>query len=96
MAVPLRRTLLATLCWVPAAEITDGLVDLLIQLVHRINARGEKRVEGEMIADLRRVAGKESILFKLAEAALDHPDETGAPMALMLAVSCRLRIPRRL
>jgi hypothetical protein len=76
MATPLRRTLLATLCWVRAAEITDGLVDLLIQLVHRINARAEKRVEGEMIADLRRVAGKEGILFKLAEAALDHPDET--------------------
>jgi hypothetical protein len=29
-----------------------------------------------MIANLRRVAGKESILFKLAEAAVDHPDET--------------------
>ena len=29
-----------------------------------------------MIAELRRVAGKEGILFRLAEAALDHPDET--------------------
>lgn len=76
MAAPMRRTLLAALCWVRAAEITDGLVDLLIQLVHRINARAERRVEGEMIAELRRVAGKEGILFRLAEAALDHPDET--------------------
>src|SRR5207247_2241076 len=68
--------LLAALCSVRTAEITDGLVDLLIQLVHRINARAEQRVEGEMIANLRRVASKESILFKLAEAAVDHPDET--------------------
>ncbi|TMD97619.1 MAG: Tn3 family transposase, partial [Chloroflexi bacterium] len=55
MAAPVRRTLLAVLCWVRTAEITDGLVDLLIQLVHRINARAERRVEGEMIAELRRV-----------------------------------------
>jgi len=76
MGEPLRLTLLATLCSVRAAEITDGLVDLLIQLVHRINARAERRVEGEVIADLRRVVGKEGILFRLAEAAVEHPDET--------------------
>jgi hypothetical protein len=76
MAAPTRLTLLAVLCWVRTAELTDGLVDLLIQLVHRINARAERSVEGEMIAELRRVAGKEGILFRLAEAALDHPDET--------------------
>ena len=33
-------------------------------------------VSRQKFAELRRVAGKESILFKLAEAALDHPDET--------------------
>ena len=76
MAAPVRRTLLAALCSARVAEITDGLVDLLIQLVHRINARAERRVEGEMIADLRRVAGKEALLYRLAEAALEHPDET--------------------
>ncbi len=29
-----RMTLLAALCWVRKAELTDGLVDLLVQLVH--------------------------------------------------------------
>jgi hypothetical protein len=76
MAQPVRLTLIAALCWQRAAEITDGLVDLLIQLVHRINARAESRVEGEMVADLRRVAGKQGILFRLAGAALAQPDET--------------------
>ena len=76
MAQPVQLTLLAALCWVRTAVITDGLVDLLIQLVHRINARAEQRVEGEMIANLRRVAGKEGILFRLAEAAVEQPDET--------------------
>jgi hypothetical protein len=33
---PVRLTLLAALCWVRAAEITDALVDLLIGLIHWI------------------------------------------------------------
>ncbi|MCW4356113.1 Tn3 family transposase [Hoyosella sp. YIM 151337] len=72
----IRLTLLAALCWVRSAEIIDALVDLLIGLVHRINARADRRVERELIDDLRRVRGKESILFRIAEAAVDHPDDT--------------------
>lgn len=68
-------TLLAVLCWCRATEITDSLVELFIQLVHRINVRAERRVEREMIAEFRRVGNKESVLFRLAEAAVDHPDE---------------------
>ncbi len=73
---PVRLTLLAALCWQRTAELTDGLVDLLIGLVHRIDARAEHRVERELLAELHRVRSKEGILFTLAEAALDHPDET--------------------
>jgi TnpA family transposase len=73
---PVRLTLLAALCRSRTAEITDSLVDLLIGLVHKIGARAEKRVEGELIKDLKRVRGKEGILFALAEAAVDHPDES--------------------
>ncbi|WP_232784526.1 hypothetical protein [Carbonactinospora thermoautotrophica] len=75
-APPLRLTLLAALCWSRQSEITDALVELLIGLVHKINARAEKKVERELTEDLKRVRGKESILFRLAEAAVDHPDET--------------------
>lgn len=72
----LRLTLLGALCWSRRSEITDALVELLIALVHRINARAEQRVEGELIADLRRVRGKQSLLFALAEAAVEHPNDT--------------------
>ena len=75
-ARPVRLTLLAALCWSRLGEVTDGMVDLLIALVHRIDARAEQRVEGEMLADLRRVRGKHGILFTLAQVALDHPDDT--------------------
>lgn len=57
-------------------EIIDGLVDLLIILVHKVDATAERKVGGELLDDLRRVWGKEGILFAVAEAALDHPDDT--------------------
>ena len=71
-----RLTLLAALCWARTGEITDGLVELLIGIVHKIGTRAENLVEGELLADLRRVRGKEGILFRRAEAAVEHPDET--------------------
>jgi hypothetical protein len=72
---PVRLTLLAALCWIRAAEITDALVDLLIALILKVNTRADKRVEGELTEGLRRVRGKEGILFRLAEAAVEHPDD---------------------
>ncbi len=71
----LRLTLLAALCSMRAQEITDGLVDLLIQIVHKIDVRAEKRVEQEYVNEFKRVANKEGILYRIAEAAVDHPDE---------------------
>ena len=73
---PLRLTLLAVLCHCRRTEITDSLVELLIGVVHKVNTRAERRVEGELLHDLRRVRGKEGILFRVAETALDHPDDT--------------------
>jgi hypothetical protein len=73
---PARLTLLAALCWTRTGEISDALVDLLLALVHRINTRADKRVERELTEDLKRVRGKEGILFRLAAAAVEHPDDT--------------------
>jgi hypothetical protein len=73
---PVRLTLLAALCWARQTEIIDGLVDLLITLVHKVDVTAERKVGGEMLDDLRRVRGKQGLLFALAEAALDHPDDT--------------------
>ncbi|CAA9499297.1 MAG: hypothetical protein AVDCRST_MAG12-2577, partial [uncultured Rubrobacteraceae bacterium] len=73
---PVRLTLQAVLCWSRSAEITDALVGLLIRLVHKIDAHAGKRVEGELIADLKRIRGKEGLLFSVAKAAAENPDET--------------------
>jgi hypothetical protein len=67
---------LAALRWVRQTEITDGLVELLTGLIHRINARAERRVEKELIGGLAPMQGKKGIYSKLVNAALDKPDET--------------------
>ncbi len=76
MPQPIRLTLLAALCWSRTAEITDALVDLLIEVVDKIRVRAENRVEKALVADLKRVRGKHGLLFALAAAAVEHPDET--------------------
>ncbi|MET8006569.1 hypothetical protein [Nonomuraea glycinis] len=53
----------------------DGLVELLIQLVHKISVRAEKKVENELSSEFRRVQGKYGILARLAQVALDLPEE---------------------
>jgi TnpA family transposase len=68
-----RHALLAIFCWQRRREILDGLVELLIHTVHRISATAEQRVEKQMFEDFRRVRSKNAVLFKLAEAAVDHP-----------------------
>jgi len=70
-----RLTLLAALCSVRTAELTDGLVELLIDLVHKIGTSAENKVANELTADLKRVRGKQGILFRLAAAAIEHPDD---------------------
>ena len=55
-------------------EVTDNLVELLIQIVHRIGARAERRVEKELLNDFKKVSGKTGLLFRIAEAALEHPE----------------------
>ena len=69
----LRYTLVAAYCYLRRQEITDNLVDLLLQIVHGIGARAEKKVGQQVLAEFRRVEGKTGLLFRLAEAALDHP-----------------------
>jgi hypothetical protein len=57
-------------------EISDALVDLLIQLVARINTRAERKVENQVSAEAMKVHGKTTKLFRIAEASIARPDET--------------------
>ncbi len=72
----IRYTLLAAYAAQRRPEIIDTLVELLMQLVHRIETRAERSIVKTFVAELRRVEGKPRLLYQLAQAALDHPDQT--------------------
>jgi hypothetical protein len=87
----IRMTLLSALVFQRTQEVTDALVTLLIQIVHRIGKRAERRVEAAYINDLKRVAGKTRILYRIADAALEHPDEPVREVVFPIANEQTLR-----
>ena len=42
--------------------------------MHRIGVRAERKVVQELLRDLQRVDGKTTLLYKLAEAAVEQPE----------------------
>ncbi len=71
-----RWSVLAALLVLRQQEITDNLVELLVSTVHTIGARADRRVTEEMVSTFKRVRNKQHMLHRVAEAALDRPDET--------------------
>lgn len=55
-------------------EIIDGLIELFIQIVHRLSARAERKLVKTLLSDFQKVHGKTALLFRIAEAALDNPN----------------------
>ena len=71
----IRCALLSIFFYERRSEIIDSLVELFIQVVHKFSARAEKKVYKKLMNDFQKVIGKSSILMKIAEASLEHPEE---------------------
>lgn len=56
-----RLTWLAAFVYPRGRAITDSLTDLLVDTVDRINAKAERRVDGALLDDFRRVTGKTNL-----------------------------------
>lgn len=67
---------LVSLCATTPPAITDGLVELLIQIMHKIGIKAERKVVRELRHDFSRVHGKDRLLGRIAEASLGNPDGT--------------------
>lgn len=68
-----RYAMVAAFCYLRERTIIDGLTDLLIQIINKIATRAQRRVVKALLQDLRKVAGKNGLLYCLAEAAIEHP-----------------------
>jgi len=70
----IRLPLLGFWCVPRQAEVIDGLVELLMQVTHRITVKAERRVLDELVEEAVEVRGKAGILFRVAEAAVGSPE----------------------
>lgn len=72
----IRYVLMSVFFYSRRSEIIDGLVELLIQIIHRLSVKAEKKVVKTLLRDFRKIQGKNTLLARIAEAALDYPDST--------------------
>lgn len=70
----IRYSLVAMFGWRRRQQLTDVLIDLLLQVIHTLGARAEKKIDQRQFAAFKKVRGKARLLFKLARAALDRPE----------------------
>jgi hypothetical protein len=91
---PLVITMLATYCHMRGQDLTDTLVDLLLDIVHHIASKAEIRAEQQLIEELKRIAGKNRLLFRLTEAPPEHPDGIIKEVGVRISGRKRAKAPR--
>ena len=70
----IRYSMVAMFCWRRRQQLTDLLLDLLLQVTHHLGARAEKKIDQRHFAQFKKVRGKAQLLFKLAETTVAQPD----------------------
>ncbi len=69
-----RYSMVAMFCWRRRKQLTDLLLDLLLQVTHHLGTRAEKKIDQRHFTQFKKVRGKAQLLFKLAETTVDQPD----------------------
>jgi TnpA family transposase len=69
-----RYTLLSALYWQRGQEVTDNLVDVLLQVIHKLTSKAEFRVMQQLTQEVKRVENRTQLLFRIARAALASPE----------------------
>jgi hypothetical protein len=73
------------------AQMIDRLVDLLIEIVHRIGSKSRRKVIGRIARDIEKVHGKERILVEIATAAMLKPNGRVADVIYPIAGAAKLK-----
>ena len=86
-----RFGLLAVYLMYRRSQLIDGLIGLLLEVVHRLGTRSRRKVIQGIAADIGAVHGKERLLVEIAVAALDHPDGRIEDVIFPIAGAAKLR-----
>lgn len=70
---PLRATLMAAFLYRRNEELTDHLVDLLVETVHKIGKKAEKRIDEGLSDVLQKAPSKMAKLYLIAKASIEAP-----------------------
>ncbi len=63
-------------CHTRKEEIIDKTIDMFNRIIRNVIHKSEKRVVRKLINDVKKVYGKDTILFNIAEICLEQPDGT--------------------
>jgi TnpA family transposase len=70
----IKYSLLASFCYLQAKELNDTLIEILLQITHKMSQRAETKVVKQFVDEIHKVSGKTNLLFIIAEASLENPD----------------------
>lgn len=72
-AGPLKVTLMTAFLHRRSEDLTDILVDLLVETVQKMGKKAERRIDVGLDETLKKAAGKMAKLYRIAKAAVDAP-----------------------
>lgn len=72
----IRYTLMAAFCVIRTEEITDMLVERLLTVIHKLGSRAKRRVDKEVLKDIKRVQGKSKLLYEMASASMSSSQKS--------------------
>jgi hypothetical protein len=72
----IRYALLACFIHGRTMDVTDDAVRRMLEIIRRIETQTEKHLHRELLQDIKRVAGKVQLLFRVAEAVVNAPEGT--------------------
>jgi TnpA family transposase len=71
-----RYALLAVLLHFRRMELTDNIIEIFLQLIHRIEKKADKKLERDLIGSIQTVYKKRELLYKMAIASTQNPFDT--------------------
>ena len=73
---PIRYALMACFIHARTMDVTDDVIHMLLEIIRRMDTQTEKHLHKTLLQDIKRVAGKVQLLYRIAEAVVEEPDGT--------------------